>query len=153
MREGVIGPESHQFAEDVRGLRGLAADKKSLPEAAQGDSALGPDARGDGEEPDCLVGTAAGHQFPSEIGIDPEIVAMRRLGTPEERDRRFSPAEERQGGGQTGDACDRQVFDVRGCGEPFEVLEPTRGAAPHLAQRVSQPIPPRIGVGSLRRRD
>ena len=89
MSEGVIGPESHQLAEDVRGLRGLAAQEKRLPEAAQGDSALGPDARGDGEEPDCLVGTAGSHQFPSEIGIDPEVVAMRRLGTAEERDRLF----------------------------------------------------------------
>ena len=96
--EGVVGPEPRHLAEDVGGLRGLAAQEERLPEAAQGQPAPGPDARGDGEESDRLLGAARGHQLAPEVGVDPEVVAMRGLGPPEERDRRLSPPEERERG-------------------------------------------------------
>ena len=76
MRQGVFGTKSRELAEDVHGLRGLAAQDQRLSEAAQRDTALGSNSRGDGEEPDCLVRAARSQQFPSEIGVDPEVVAM-----------------------------------------------------------------------------
>ena len=85
--KGVVGPEPGHLSEDVGGLRRLAALEEGLPQAAQGQPAAGADARGDGEESDRLLGTAGGQQLAAEVGVDPEVIAVRRLGPPQERDR------------------------------------------------------------------
>ena len=70
--------------------------RRAFPRPLRASPLRGPDARGDGEEPDRLLGTAGGHQLAPEVGVDPEVIAVRRLGPPQERDRRVSPAEERE---------------------------------------------------------
>jgi hypothetical protein len=111
MSKGVVGPEPDHLTKEVAGLRRLAAAQQGPRQAPQGQAAAWAHTRGNGEVPDCVLGTTRDQEFASQVGVHPKVVAVDRLGPPQDRDRQITASEHRQRAGKAGDTRPRQTAD------------------------------------------
>ena len=94
--KGIVGSEPDHLTKNLACLRRLAAAQQGPRQAAQGQAAAGTNTRRHVEVPDRLLGTTRDQELASEVGVDPEIIAVERLSPPQQPDSQLTPSQNRQ---------------------------------------------------------